>query len=1010
MQKRRRCILSEQNPILDGYVMGEALTDHNGVVCYPAMPQNGEDKYIVKKIQVPASSVLLDALLLTGAYSSRESALEYYRCMAEDILQECKLLSELSKLEGFVSYQSSQITEIEDGSGFYVSLIAPYRQSLEQIFSEQIMTHQGIVDLAMDLCTALAACRRAGYLYIDLKPSNIFYTDGMEHRIGDLGFVSLASLRFASLQDKYRSVYTPPEIEDAMSQLNTTLDVYALGLILYQAYNGGQLPLDDGHLPESLLPPQYADYEMAEIILKACCPDPANRWADPTQFGQALIQYLHRNGVPEGPIIPAPVSTPELDVGEEFLPDEETIAQEEWDAINELDIFETLDSTDETEAPATEEARQEEMAEILAQADELIAHVLPEPAVAPEPIEVPIPAPIVLEPDPIPEEIIEETEAVDDSDPVVEEESEKIEEAVVAEIPLTAEADSAAAETPEEQNSMIPEETTEDATAETEDLPQPPMPPLPASQEKPIPAEEKEAYPAPIKEKIPHPKRKMLLRMGLTVLVLLLLGTFIVSSFRNYQDEHKKMVHELTLHCTADSISVYVRADVPESELRITCSDTYGNTLSSKVLNGNAIFTGLMPQTRYTIRVTTIGNYQLNGIVTDTITTASQTVVSDLAAVLGPSDGSAYITFQVNGVECDEWILTWSAPNVEPQSTTFTGHSCTVYDLMIGKNYTFTLSAGDDCNVIGETEIQYTAARITRAQNPMITACGNGSLTVIWEPPADVDVAQWTVRCRDNSGYDVTITTSDLTATFDGLTHATACNVEITAEGMTQSVFTSVCANPINVESFTLVPDGAGNLLVSWDYTGTAPDGGWSISWSCDGSQPQFQETMETQLLLPFVPGGHYTFSLIPADDTDIFGHTQTVTAPEAEKFNGFGITADQLQLTMCATPETPDWHWNEVQEDDFRTMFTNGETAGFVVWCSGELQDVAETVMFSFVIRDAQDKLISFSSTEAIWNTMWDQGFYELNIPKIPQAPGEYSVMICLNGQFLATQIFQIH
>ena len=207
-----------------------------------------------------------------------------------------------------------------------------------------------------------------------------------------------------------------------------------------------------------------------------------------------------------------------------------------------------------------------------------------------------------------------------------------------------------------------------------------------------------------------------------------------------------------------------------------------------------------------------------------------------------------------------------------------------------------------------------------------------------------------------------------------------------------------------------MVPDGAGNLLVSWTYTGTTPNGGWSISWSCDGSQPQFQETTETQLLLPYVPGGHYTFSLIPADDTDIFGHTQTVTAPEAEIFTDFGITADQLQLTMCATPGTQDWHWNEVQEDDFRTMFSNGETAGFVVWCSGELQDAAETVVFSFVIRDAQGKLISVSSAEAIWNTMWDQGFYELTIPKIPQAPGEYTMMICLNGQFLTTQTFQIH
>jgi acyl-CoA synthetase (AMP-forming)/AMP-acid ligase II len=93
------------------------------------------------------------------------------------------------------------------------------------------------------------------------------------------------------MPDKYRSAYTAPEITDASSPINSTLDTYAVGMILYQIYNGGTLP----SLDRDLEPPLYADYELAEIILKACDPDPQMRWQDPVQMGQALVAYVVLN-------------------------------------------------------------------------------------------------------------------------------------------------------------------------------------------------------------------------------------------------------------------------------------------------------------------------------------------------------------------------------------------------------------------------------------------------------------------------------------------------------------------------------------------------------------------------------------------------------------------------------------------------------------------------------------------------------------------------------------------
>ena len=55
------------SPLLDRFMIGEMLSCHDGVRCYPAMREDSDEKYIVKIISVPASPKQLDALLLSGA-------------------------------------------------------------------------------------------------------------------------------------------------------------------------------------------------------------------------------------------------------------------------------------------------------------------------------------------------------------------------------------------------------------------------------------------------------------------------------------------------------------------------------------------------------------------------------------------------------------------------------------------------------------------------------------------------------------------------------------------------------------------------------------------------------------------------------------------------------------------------------------------------------------------------------------------------------------------------------
>ena len=264
------------SPLLDGFAMGSPMSDHDGICCCPAIKENTDQKYIVKIISIPASQVQMDALLLAGAYKDPADAMDYFREMGEGVMNEAELLKKLSTLEGFLPYDGWQMEPITKRRlGYQVYLIGSYKRSLDKYVRRNPVTHLEAVNLGLDLCAALSVCRQAGALYVDLKPANIFVSDKKEYRIGDLGFVELDALSYTVIPDKYRSVYTPPELFDPMASLNMTVDTYAVGMILYQLYNDGQIPFQD-KAPEEVLPsPVNADYELAEIIMKAIHPDPA---------------------------------------------------------------------------------------------------------------------------------------------------------------------------------------------------------------------------------------------------------------------------------------------------------------------------------------------------------------------------------------------------------------------------------------------------------------------------------------------------------------------------------------------------------------------------------------------------------------------------------------------------------------------------------------------------------------------------------------------------------------
>ena len=1037
------------SPMLDNFDMGGPISDHDGVRCCPAMRKNSDDKYIVKIISVPASQTKLDALLLTGAYPDKNSALAYFKDQADGIADEKKILDNLAQLEGFVSFEDCQIVPMEDATGYDVYLLSQYRMTLERQITRAPMTQLAAVNLGLDLCAALSVCRRSGYLCVDVKPSNIYVVGDKDYRIGDLGFVRLNSLKYEALPDKYRSSYTAPELEDAFASLNDTLDIYSVGLILYQVFNGGTLPFSGQQTPNQKFDaPAYADEEMAAIILKACEPDPKDRWQDPVQMGQAIVSYMQKNGVNETPltaeffgeeVVEEPEETaiaediPEVipdeaeedvtaiieenapaDEGEESVADsaeeiteaaEETsieVIEETIEEVSEAPVEEIAEETSEalaSEAPVEEvaapedfvsedanEASQEEsndapqkaaedesfenlsfldnideiladvgedydgvtdeVSEILDQIDELTAHQVPDPVVAPEPIEIKIPDPIVIEESPAEEEPDENEEVRETSD--------------------TAE------ETPEE----------DEAVSVQEEIPEEEMP-----------------Y-------VPKKKRTgLVLTIIFTILIALAAGAYFF-----YTQYYLQSIHNLEVNGSEDKLQVQLTTDIDETLLTVVCSDSHGDKVSAPVVGGTAVFSGLSPDTAYTVSVEIDGFHELTGVTSKVYSTPVQTKLSQISVITGSEDGSVILNFVVEGPDSDQWNVIYNAEGEAERVTSFPAHMVTLTGLTVGKEYTFRLEPADEIYISGNTETTYVARNVVGAENLHITSVMDGKLTAQWNAPADETVDEWSVRCYNDAGYDQTVTTEETSVTFESIDEAAAYTVEVTAAGMSISQRVDLAANSVTVSEFNVDSSNNSALSLSWKASKDVPEGGWIVRYSVnDISAASSVNTNTNTAQIPVVPGGNYVFTIQDNAGNSVLGGPFTYTHAAATPFEGFSVTQSDITARLCKTPDAASWSYIDLTTEDYVNSFAAGDKISVVLALSKATTRANDAVAIGYAIYDEDNKLVSFAHDSQIWQTMWYQNYCELDIPNVPTEIGTYNVIVYFNSMEVGSQKFEI-
>ena len=169
-----------------------------------------------------------------------------------------------------------------------------------------------ILKIGRDICTALMYCEGKGIIHRDIKPANLFIDSFGNYKVGDFGASKrLDTIHAAQTMTGIGTIsYMAPEIFRGRSY-NNTVDIYAVGLVLYQLLNNGRMPFLSTEGPYTTKDIDSANYRrlhgtplpsltgrsvggkridsrLDAVVRKACAMDPTDRYKTAKEFYEAL--------------------------------------------------------------------------------------------------------------------------------------------------------------------------------------------------------------------------------------------------------------------------------------------------------------------------------------------------------------------------------------------------------------------------------------------------------------------------------------------------------------------------------------------------------------------------------------------------------------------------------------------------------------------------------------------------------------------------------------------------
>jgi serine/threonine-protein kinase len=190
--------------------------------------------------------------------------------------------------------------ETTDGAAYIAMEYVPGGTLMERITRGEPLAPADAASIGAQVAEALGAAHTRGVIHRDIKPQNILLTAKGEAKVGDFGIARAASAITLSETGSVMGTANYMSPEQAMGEPATpSSDLYALGVVLYEAITGGlpyaadnPIAVSMKHVNEPLRPPKEVNPAIPEgmnaLVVTLLAKNPEDRYADASELADDL--------------------------------------------------------------------------------------------------------------------------------------------------------------------------------------------------------------------------------------------------------------------------------------------------------------------------------------------------------------------------------------------------------------------------------------------------------------------------------------------------------------------------------------------------------------------------------------------------------------------------------------------------------------------------------------------------------------------------------------------------